>query len=383
MKNQFKLLYLSILSLALYLLYSCVQPYMPPEITHAGNFLVVDGSLNVSPLATSEIKLSHTQNINEKEPPKVEREATVIVEGDKGSNFRFVEVQPGTYTLGAIAYVTNEKFRLHIRTKNGKEYISQYVPAMQTPPIDSVTYQVSPENTGVQINVNTHDPLNKTRFYRWNFEETWEYQMPLYTGYEVIGKQIKGRTEDVNRCWDNRKSSLITVASSIKLSEDVIRDMPITFVPVLGDKLRIKYSILVRQYGISQQEFEYWNALSRTNEVTGGLFDSQPSQVTGNISCVNDPNEIVFGFFSASSLEEKRLFITENLGGLTFLDKSCEPLDTLPASEAVRMFEMLSHLILVEFPVPGSQELWYTTGSAACSDCRELGGTNKKPTFWK
>jgi len=383
MKNQFKLLYLSILSLALYLAYSCVQPYMPPEITQAASFLVVDGSLNVSPLAASQIKLSRTQNINEKEAPKAEREAEVRVEGDKGSNFKFVEVQPGTYTLGGATYLGNEKYRLHIRTKNGNEYISQYVPAMQTPPIDSVTYQVSPEVTGVQINVNTHDPLNKTRFYRWNFEETWEYQMPWYTGYEVIGKQIKGRTEDVNRCWAHRKSAQITVASSIKLSEDIIQDIPITFVPVLGDKLRIKYSILVRQYGISQQEFEYWNALSRTNEVTGGLFDSQPSQVTGNISCVSNPNEIVFGFFSASSLQEKRLFITEKLGGLTFLDKSCEPIDTLPASEAIRMFEMLSHLILVEFPVPGSQELWYTTGSAACSDCRELGGTTKKPAFWQ
>lgn len=174
MKNQVKLLFLSILSLALYLLYSCVQPYLPPEIIHSGSFLVVDGSLNINPLATSQIKLSRTQNINEKEPPKVEREATVRAEGDKGSNFQFLEVQPGTYTLGAVAYSENEKFRLHIRTKNGKEYISLFVPAMQTPFIDSVTYRVSPDKTGVQINVNTHDPLNKTRFYRWNFEETWE-----------------------------------------------------------------------------------------------------------------------------------------------------------------------------------------------------------------
>jgi hypothetical protein len=383
MKNQFKLFYLSILPLVLYLLHSCLQPYAPPEITHATSYLVVDGSLNVNPLASSQIKLSRTQNVQATESPEVEREAKVSVEGDKGSNFSFTEVQPGTYTLGTISYLENEKFRLRIKTKAGKEYISLHVPAMQTPTIDSVTYRVSPDNTGVQINVNTHDPLNKTHFYRWNFEETWQYQMPLYSGYEVIGKQIKARTEDINTCWGNQKSAQITVASSVKLSKDVLRDVPITFVPVLGDKLRIKYSILVKQYGISQEEFEYWTALSKTNEGTGGLFDPQPSQVTGNLSCLSDPNEIVFGFFSASSLEEKRLFITERLGGLTFLDQSCQPTDTLPESEAIRLFEKLSHLILVQYPVPGSPELWYTTGTAPCSDCRELGGTNKKPSFWK
>lgn len=383
MKNSLPLIYLSALTLVLYFLNSCVQPYTPPEITQAGSYLVVDGSLNVGPLATSQIMLNRTQNVNGNEPPAVERGAAVRAEGDKGSNFTFKEAQPGTYTLGAVTYAENEKFRLHIRTKEGKEYQSLYVPAMQTPPIDSVTYRVSPDNTGVQINVNTHDPLNKTHFYRWNFEETWQYQMPLYSNNEVVNRQIKARTENINTCWNTKKSALITVASSIKLSSDIIRDVPITFVPVLSEKLRIKYSILVKQYGISQEEFEYRTALSRTNEVTGGLFDSQPEQVTGNISCISDPNEIVFGFFSASSLAVKRLFITEKLGGLNFLDNSCAPIDTLPESEAIRMFETLSHLILVEFPVPGSPVPWYTTGSAACSDCRVLGGTTKKPDFWQ
>ncbi len=383
MKNQLNLFYLSTLSVIFFIFNSCVQPYTPPEITAPDSYLVVDGSLNVSPLATSQIKLSRTQNLNQNDPPEAVQEAAVDVEGDKGSKFTFTETQPGTYTLLPVTYAENEKFRLHIKTKEGKEYVSLYVPAMQTPAIDSVTYRIAPDKSGVQINVNTHDPLNKTRFYRWNFEETWEYQMPLYSAYEVINRKVRARTEDINTCWSTRKSTQITVATSIKLSKGIIRDVPITFVPVFGDKLRIKYSILVRQYGISQNEFEYWSALSNTNEVTGGLFDSLPEQVTGNITCVNDPNEIVFGFFSASSLAEKRMFIAERLGGRTLLDNTCAPLDTLPESEAIRMFEAESHLILIEFPVPGSNTPWYTTGSPGCSDCRELGGVAKKPTFWR
>ncbi len=386
MKSPHKRLNFNVLfavsAVMMYLFYCCVQPYDPPEIRNADSFLVVDGSLNVAPLVGSRIKLTRTQNIVEKGIPDAEKEAIVRIEGDKGSNFLFVEGQPGTYTLGAVTYAQNEKFRLHIKTREGKEYVSLYVPIIKTPPIDSVVYRLSPANAGAQIYVNTHDPLNATHFYRWSFEETWEYRAPLYSAFEILGKQIKLRSEDVNTCWSSAKSSQIFLASSVKLSKDVIQDVPIAYVPTVSGKLRRKYSILVRQYGLSQPEFEYWTALSKTTETTGSLFDPQPSQITGNISCVSDPKELVFGFFSASSTQEKRLFITEQLGGLTLQDNSCVPLDTLPDVEAIRMFEQLSHLILIEFPIPGQQKPWYIMGSPECSDCRLQGGTTKKPDFW-
>lgn len=383
MKSPHRLHYFPIFSVALCLFYSCVQPYNPPEITNPDSYLVVDGSLNVAAFARSQIKLSRTQNIGEKGTPNAEKQAIVSVEGDKGSKFTFVESQPGTYTLEAVAYLPNENFRLHIKTSGGKQYSSLYVPFIKTPPIDTVAYRLSPNNTGVQIYVDTHDPLNTTHFYRWNFEETWEYQAPLYSGFEVINKQIKLRSEDVNICWSTSRSAQITLASSVKLSRDVIQDVPITYVSTASGKLRRKYSILVRQYGLSQQEFEYWSALSKTNEITGSLFDAQPSQVSGNIRCVSDPKELVFGFFSASSTQEKRLFITEQRGGITFQEKVCEPIDTLPDVEAIRMFQELSHLILIEFPIPGQIKPWYIMGSAECSDCRMQGGTIVRPDFWK
>jgi hypothetical protein len=383
MKNPHRLLYFPVLSVMLYVFQNCVQPYNPPEITNSGSYLVVDGSLNSTPLARSQLKLSRTQNIGEKGTPNAEKQAIVRVEGDMGSSFTFTEVQPGTYILDAVTYTPNEKFRLQIKTSGGKHYESLYVPVINTPPIDSVFYQLSPANAGVQMYVSTHDPFNNTHFYRWSFEETWEYQAPLYSGFEVIGKEIKVRSEDVNTCWSNSRSTQITLASSAKLSRDVIQNVPIHYVPTESGKLRRKYSILVKQYGLSQQEFEYWTALSKTTEITGSLFDAQPSQITGNIFCVSDSKEPVFGFFSASSTREKRLFINEQLGGLTFQDNICQPIDTLPDVEAIRMFQELSHLILLEFPIPGQQKPWYITGSAECSDCRMQGGTIKRPIFWQ
>src|SRR5690606_8629815 len=108
-----------------------------------------------------------------------------------------------------------EQYRLRIRTGAGQEYLSAYVPVVKNPPIDSVTYKVRPDRAGVQIYVNTHDPLDKTRFYRWSYDETWEYSMPLYSVYELVGKDIVYRQQSINTCWSSANPTNIVLGSSI------------------------------------------------------------------------------------------------------------------------------------------------------------------------
>ncbi len=81
----------------------------------------------------------------------------------------------------------------------------------------------------------------------------------------------------------------------------------------------------MKQYGLTQEEFEYWNQLAKSTERTGSLFDPQPSSVTGNIKSQGDPSEMVFGYFSAANRQDERIFVQPNLGRNRF----CEPTDTL------------------------------------------------------
>jgi len=381
--NHFSLLIrFASLLLIVYLTYGCIDTYSPPEINQANNYLVVESRLTVSPTGVIEIKLSRTQKVKQAAPTLYEQRAEVQIESDQGRSFKFAETQPGTYTAKAFTYVANEKFRLRIKTTGGKEYLSSYVPVINTPAIDSVTYRLNPDRTSVQVFVNSHDPLNKTRFYRWNFEETWEYQAPLYSGYEIVGGRVLPRREDINTCWGTQKSAQITLANTLRLSQDVVQDVPITTVQAISGKLARRYSILVNQYGLAREEFEYWSSLSKSTEITGSLFDAQPSQVTGNLTCLSHPNELVFGFFSCSLPTQKRLFITEYLGRFTIQDQLCVPLDTLSTPEVIRQSANNSFLVLIEYPVPGSPIPFYTIGSIPCSDCRTQGGTNKRPAYW-
>jgi hypothetical protein len=375
-KNKFKtLFYVAGLAVGLLFLKSCIEPFAPPEITNARQFLVVDGSLNTSPGASSQIKLSRTQNVYDEGAPSAELRAKVTVEGDKGSRFALVEAENGIYHLASAKYNTAEKFRLRIRTADGKEYLSSFVPVVKTPPIDSLTYAVNPGGEGVRLFVNTHDATNKTRFYRWSFDETWEYYMPLYSSYELVGREVVYRTENINTCWSAARASTIVLASTVKLAKDVVKDQVVTYVPTSSGKLRVKYSILVKQYGLTQEEYEYWNTLAKTTERTGSLFDPQPAQLTGNITCQSDPSELVFGYFGASTQEEQRLFVAERLGRNT----TCYPTDTLSFNE---LFDSID-LILQEYYTTGSPVPEYVMGPTNCTDCRLQGGTNKRPSFWK
>lgn len=352
----------------------CVIPFSPPEVASADRFLVVDGFLNTNGKDSSRITLTYTQVVSNKNTFSTELKAQVIVEGDKGSTFTFTEIGKGLYRLAPRVFNTAENYRIRIKTTGKKEYLSSYVAPKQTPPIDSITYKIASDKQSVQINVNTHDPLNKTNFYRWKFEETWEYFMPQYSLYEIKNNAIIDRVESINRCWKTETPSNILLASTIKLSQDLIRDAPIINIPVATNKLLVRYSILVKQFGLTEEGFKYWSALAKTTETTGGLFDAQPSQVTGNIECTTNPQELVFGFFTAGVPQEKRIFLTLGLG----LYSQCPPLDTLSIADAIKAQSFL----LTQYWADGARVPEYVIGDPGCGDCRTKGGVIKRPTFW-
>ena len=357
---------------------SCIEPFSPPEVNSDENYLVVDGFLNVGN-DTTVVQLRRSQNVNLIADPIIESGAAVSVESESGEVAAFSEAGLGYYILPPRQYNTSDKYRLRIKTSGGKEYLSEYVTVTVTPPIDSVEGRYDPGQDAMVFYVNTHDPQNKTHFYRWKFEETWEYRTAFYTGLEVVDKQIVARNIDVNRCWGNSKSGGILLGSTIKLSSDIIKDLPIFRVPVYTNKLFIRYSVLVKQYGLSRPAFEYWTDLSKTTQGTGSLFDPQPSQVTGNITNTADPKDLVFGYFSASTEEVKRIIIAPKLGEYP----RCMAADTFdvvcnPLSERQCALETSS--LLMNYA--GQRSEFVLGASPSCTDCRTQGGTLQRPAFW-
>nr|WP_295927362.1 DUF4249 domain-containing protein [uncultured Dyadobacter sp.] len=355
-------------------IHSCIDPFSPPEVNNPDTFLVVDGFLNVNG-DTSTIRLSHTQNTNDNKPVVNEPGASITVEAENGETYLFQEVGNGLYQLPPAGFDQNKKYRLHIKRRNGGNYESEYVVVSKTPPIDSLTYRVDANRNAMLVYVNAHDASNATRFYRWNFDETYEYRMPFYSSLtrDVPNKQIIPRPENINVCWRTLSSKDIKLGSTIKLSQDIIRDVPVNIIDIGTNKLYFGYTILVRQYGLTREAFEYWTDLAKTTQGTGSLFDPQPSQVTGNIRNKADEKELVFGYFSAAQEQKKRIFIKEGLGAYP----RCQAPDTLTFKDALE-----GSGVLLSFYM-GLPKSGYLSTSESCADCRSQGGTTTKPSFWE
>ncbi|MEZ0487823.1 DUF4249 domain-containing protein [Fibrella aquatica] len=351
----------------------CVDLYRPPEIVSPDNYLVVNGFFNSAPGTTSTIRLTRTQNLSETKAPVAETKAQVTIENQTKAVYPFTEGNAGTYTLAGVTPRVGDTYRLHIRTAKGTDYYSDYVPVVQTPPIDSLSWRV--QSDGVQINLNTHDPTNNTRFYRWEYDVTWEHRAPFFAYLELKNNEIVPRAELIYQCWSTENSTSIITTSTKRLSNDVVSQFPLVFVPSTSPRLTYKYSILVRQIGLTQAGYTYYDQLGKLTQNIGSIFDPQPAQVTGNIRSTSNPADLVMGFFRVGSIETKRLFIAStqlpnwpNLPGIG----DCALVD-MSEAEIRRL-----RPAVVSF-----QEGTYQTSTVECIDCRLKGGTNKQPDFWK
>ncbi|HEY0108122.1 MAG TPA: DUF4249 domain-containing protein [Fibrella sp.] len=368
----------------LLLIGSCVDPYRPPQIEAPNQYLVVDGFLNGGS-GNSVIKLSRTQNLTNTKKPVVETRATIRVEGGTGEVYSFVESTEGTYTLASATLPVGKAYRVRIKTAVGSEYLSDPITIKQTPRIDSLSWAI--RNEGLQVYVNTHDATNKTRYYRWEYEDTYEIRTPYESPFDYVnGKVINRTSPPVNHCWRTQTSTAILLGTSARLTQDVLKQTPLLFIPGSSPKLWIKYSLLVKQYAQSQEAYAYWENLQKTTEQLGGLFDPLPSQVAGNMHSLTNPTEPVLGFVDGYTTEQLRVFINRPLDlSFNLLRTGYEncKLDTIPFPDGPP--QPLSSLLgpgggyvaIQEIP----QSTSYLGTGTHCADCRDV-GTTTRPSFW-
>ncbi|MBO0934847.1 DUF4249 domain-containing protein [Fibrella aquatilis] len=359
---------------------SCVDPYRPPEIASPNTFLVVEGNLNGG-TGSSTIKLSRTQNLANANKPSPEQKATIRLEG---TPYSFVETTTkGTYTLASATLPVGSKYQVRIKTGDGKEYLSDPITMKQTPKIDSLTAEVV--GNGLQIYVNTHDASNKTRYYRWEYEDTYEFYTPFESPLEYVNKELIQRTgPPINHCWRTETSSTTLLGSSARLTQDILQKAPLLYLSATSPKLNVNYSILVSQYAQSAEGYAYWENLLKTTEQLGGLFDPLPSQVGGNLHCVTNPTEPVLGFLDGYTTEQLRVFIKRppalSRNQIRTGYEGCFT-DTIPKEkQPLDVFLRPGGGYNVIRPVEGSSTSYVATG-VACTDCRDR-GTIVKPSYW-
>jgi hypothetical protein len=359
---------------------SCRKPYEPSVIKANNKFLVLDGVINTAVNGITTITLSRTRSLYDSSGFDAESSATVSIETEGGPSFQLQETREGVYTSANLNLSPARRYRINISTADLNQYLSDFVEVKQTPPIDSITWVQNQE--GVNIFVNTHDPQNKTRYYRWEYLETWEYHSfyDSYVGFKNGSLYFLDSSEYRGKCWSNAASTEVLIGTSIALSEDVISNAPLNGISRHDEKLIQKYSILVKQYALTKEAFEHWQILEKNKKQRGTIFEGQPAQVTGNIRCISNPGEPVIGFVSATSIEEMRIFIRNS---------QVAPWGRGPTGVACSVFIIDPADAAIYLKDTDNAPAYYVTGGLAitksrCVDCTKNGnGVPVQPVFWQ
>ncbi len=334
------------------LVYSCIEPFDFNIKDDKSKSLVVDGLITNEPgpyvvYLTRTTDYSSTIEFTE----KVEG-AIVIISDDLGNSETLTQIFPGIYKTypGSIRGIPGRYYKIEIKTPDGKHYESKPELLSCVPEIDSIYYEhqqhqeLDDDNIvqnfeGFQIYIDTSDPENDKNYYMWSWTGTHEvHTQPWnYRG---------GPIDCCATCWISERPAYIDVLDDNYLGENQINKKPVTFVRITdSDGARHflgKYHIEVKQLSVTKEAYKYWSSIEEQISSTGSIFEPAPSAIFGNIKNVNDPEDIIFGYFGASAISTKSIFI--------------------PAVEA-------------PYP-PGDTLIWP-------DDCRGmLNSTAIKPSFW-
>jgi hypothetical protein len=369
------------------LLTTCVEPYVPSVIAINPDYLVIDAFLD--PTGNVTVNVFHTIALNSGDEPAAEVGATITIEDETGYKAPLYGDGTGRYVLAGTQFSPDGQYRLNVRTTRNREYQSEFIPVKISPAIDSINWTIF--NGNLEINITTHDDSGESGYYMWNCTETFEYLAPFPSSY-VIQEDLtvipRPGPLAIDKCWKTDPLYDIFVGTSSALGEDVISSFKLRAIASNDVRLSRKYSILVKQIVLTEQGYNYWSQIKKTTESLGGLFDPLPGQVVGNIKCISDPLEPVIGFFSASTVQERRIFISSKDLPEEFLSydpPNCQ-IDTLLPKFITRQTDPDIIIAPAYVIYPGAPPIFagWLKSTTRCTDCRDYqpGGVTEKPAFW-
>ncbi|MGD0755968.1 MAG: DUF4249 domain-containing protein [Bacteroidales bacterium] len=304
---------------------SCIDPYVP-NLKNYNSLLVVEG-LITNENSSYKIKLSRTFSQANSIPENVTDANVYITDGD-GIKTDLLNCNNGYYKTDSTSFsgVIGQKYTLHIITSDGNEYKSDECTMTPVAGIDKVYYEKGDEIsgtlgesfTGLKILLNSTETTGMNQYFRWTFEEVWKFILPgaqQYTyAYVNPTTSFFASVPFLNNvCWKKNQSGDIIINSVLPGGANYINGQEIQFInPLESDRLTQEYSILVKQYSVSNSEYDFWDNLKKAGEAGGDIFALQPFTVISNIHNVNNNNERVLGYFEVSAVSQKRIFITSH-----------------------------------------------------------------------
>jgi len=367
---------------------SCIERYFPETEFNFTPKLVISGTITTENTEQEiDISLSSPSEKPEFIPASGYK---VTVEDRKGNSFPFFESgNTGRYlgTPKAGFLVFDGNYRLNVKAPDGKVYVSEYEVLSPSPEVASVYYGLETRQTkdpkisegGLQFFVDFEADNNYGRFYRWQLVETYEYHStwPLDKWLDYDGRHDLPFPDYSNYvCYKTTAMDDIFVLSTDGFTRNEFEKYKLHFVKDQTQQLLHKYSLLIKQYSLSETAYNYWENLRKNNQETVNMFGKQPANVKGNIYNLNDTTDVPLGYFGVSDVQSKRIMV--------------QPVQGLHFDHVYKCIALV-----IDGPLPPDERpLYFAIGYDAkgepylglagpeCIFCTMLGGTTEKPSYW-
>lgn len=380
----------NILFILIILASSCIESFVP-ETSEYENVLFIEALITNDPLIPPQVIISTTLPVTSQDSEPVPRStvmisgAGIVVSCDDGTNHDFIESSNGRYVPADPTFIgeTDKSYMITINYDN-QTFESEYEILMASPEIDSLTSEIIQKKEtedgdviyGRRFYASTHDNESDISYYRWLLDASYAYNVPFNSTHRWIDRRVEMfENNDLLDCFAFKEIYGIYVSSTEGLNENKIIEAPLNFESQYGDELSLQYSLHAKQLNISTSAYNFWADLSKLIYETGGLYETQPFRLNGNIECVSDSKLKVIGIFEVAGVSEAREFFYRP-AGIDIIRMPCDL--ALVGTEDLPWGDLEDGAFLYE-DSPGS----FYTAHSGCFDCTVRGGTTEKPPFWE
>lgn len=374
---------------------SCVYPFNPEMPDGQAGIIVIEGDILIGEMSPVIVTYSGSIDKFMSNPDPVI--ATVWVEDSRGSVYGTDhQDDKGVQYVDMTDADPSCEYRLHVvDLSTSKEYVSRFERCCKAPVIDSLSYIPDEERNRLNIALSMH--AKDESYFRWTYVEDWEYRSYYRAQLKYIPPEINyvwGRPnhygngqvvdfkypENTYYCWNHAESDEIMIFSTEKQTDD--RFVDLEFHPISRYDLRISYiyHIEVNLEPLSRDAYQYWANIKQNSDYNGSLFAPTPSEMMGNIKCVQNESEQVLGFINVAQRAQNKLYVY-NGEARFYKDPDAHIPETFQPAGS-EWFDLYNNGFLPYYTeMPGAYTSAYWS-EARCLDCRLLGGNKNRPDWW-
>ena len=373
-----------------FILQSCVDEYWPDLGAKYEQLLVVDGMITNQP-GPYTIRLSLSSSVNHPEFKPLSG-YHVIISDDLNNEEVLNEIENGVYQTSpdGIQGVVGCSYKITIMSPDNNRYESEYQLLREPTEIDRVYYELESNTVagydhnlvGYQFYIDTKKAESDTNYFLWRIEDTYKYNANHRAKYifDDFTMDFLIPSDSIYTCWKTRKRKEIITAKTENLTEPVLLNMPMQFVTTETKELSVRYSLLVKQYTISQEACDFWSSLEELEENADWLYTMQPYQIQSNINCISNADEPVLGYFLVAGIDQKRIFVDRPVGVDWYYNATCNLITEDLWQLLLSMHASWPLYLTAVYSEYGQSPALPTR--QYCVDCRKSGGELIPPEFW-